>query len=1315
MFRFPTLSLSIALSCFACPAWDVVSADDPLDKLNDLHGGLAVCVSPDSESAAWIDTLRSLHDDHGMLVFALHRDAQVVSQVQASLAAKGESGEIIVDLLTGETLPLINDSVNLLVLPERHGFAASEIQRVLAPRGTAIVGDGAQRIDKPWPDEIDEWTHYLHDPSNNAVADDDRIGPPRHLQWQCGPRWSRHHDHMASLSAMVTAKGRMFYILDEGSRVSPQLPSKWKLVARDAFNGVLLWKRDISQWQTALWPLKSGPANLPRRLVAIDDVVYATLGINSPVSAIDAATGQTLLQFAGSEDAEEIICQDGILLVLVDRTPTDYKLDLRDDPEEGASRDSRTTYSSTMGRIWAGVRSKRWSHGDRAIVAFDSASGVRLWQRDGQVIPLTLAAAGGQVYFHDGDKVVALDLRSGQPKWSTEPVPVWQGLEQRGLQSWFAPTLVVQRDKVLFAGGEKMHMSYMGWGSPDIGQDTMTAFSANSGEKLWTADHPYSGYNSPEDLFIIDGNVWTGTTGKGDGNGRYSACDLRTGEPTLDFPPTVDAFWFHHRCYRAKATKNYVLSSRTGIEFVDLKSGQWTINHWVRGGCLYGILPANGMVYAPPHPCACYPEAKLYGLNALAPARASQEIRSSGAPAPRLEKGPAYATSDVAPASVPPSVSAWPTYRASAARNGFVNASVSASLEQDWQVELGENLTPPVVADGRLLVADKDLALVHALDAKTGDRLWSYAVGGRVDTPPTIAGNRVVFGSANGYVYCLQADDGELAWRFRAAPADQRMVAFERVESVWPVHGAVLAQDGVVTFVAGRSMYLDGGLRLCRLDLTTGELLGEVVLDDRDPESGEDMQLRIKGLNMPVALPDILSSDGEYLYLRSQAMDLAGRRTTFGPGKTGPDHLIAPYGFTDDSWFHRTYWIFGDSFSGGVGGFGNGKKNPAARVMVHNDRAIYGFGRKPEYYRWCSAIDYQLFAAARPGGDRGAAQAVAFENTASLDPAGKALTVAAWVKTDKSDGTILVRGAQQNGFALIVKQGKLVMLLRTKGKTYQAESSDSLGSEWTHVAGTLGKDGRMRVFIDGNEVGASDDVPTLAGTPSIAMKVGYDDTNQLLPDPLTPFDGALDEVMLFYRDLSSEEIARLADDAALKLTDAERRDQVVYLDFSKGRVRDESPAGNHGSLTMEKAETTEGPNGDALVLQQPKEVAGIPVRRGGSNVNYLWARDSQLLVRAMALAGDTLLIAGPPKLLNEVETFQTYDDPDTLRLLAEQDEALDGLRGGVFQVVDTATGETQSELSLGSPPVFDGVIAADGRAYVVTMDGHVISLAGGRP
>ena len=113
----------------------------------------------------------------------------------------------------------------------------------------------------------------------------------------------------------------------------------------------------------------------------------------------------------------------------------------------------------------------------------------------------------------------------------------------------------------------------------------------------------------------------------------------------------------------------------------------------------------------------------------------------------------------------------------------------------------------------RMLYAT-DKHAVHALDVANGEPVWSFHSGGRIDSPPTVAQGRVVFGSADGYVYCLRAEDGQLAWRFRAAPQERRIMAFGQVESAWPVHGSVLVVDGQLYFVAGRTSYLDGGMTL---------------------------------------------------------------------------------------------------------------------------------------------------------------------------------------------------------------------------------------------------------------------------------------------------------------------------------------------------------------------------------------------------------------------------------------------------------------------------------------------------------------------
>jgi len=195
------------------------------------------------------------------------------------------------------------------------------------------------------------------------------------------------------------------------------------------------------------------------------------------------------------------------------------------------------------------------------------------------------------------------------------------------------------------------------------------------------------------------------------------------------------------------------------------------------------------------------------------------------------------------------------------------------------------------------------------------------------------------------------------------------LMSFEQLESVWPVHGSVLVEGGVACCVAGRSMFVDGGLRLCRLDPKTGRKLSETILDDRDPETGENLQAKVRGLNMPVALPDVLSSDGRYLYMRSQRFDLQGTRQNIGPTNVTEQvgegiHLFSPAGFLDGSWFHRSYWMFGRSVASGWGGwFRAARYVPAGRLLAVDGSTVYGFGRKPQFLCQSSVLEYQLFAA----------------------------------------------------------------------------------------------------------------------------------------------------------------------------------------------------------------------------------------------------------------------------------------------------------------------------------------------------------------
>ena len=926
-------------------------------KATSVKGGLVVHVGcGDGKLTA------ALRANDSFLVHGLDRNAKNIEKARKHIRSLNLYGKITAEQLRGNRLPYTDNLVNLIVSENLGNVSMDEVMRVLCPNGAAYIkkrGRWAKTV-KPRPKNIDEWTHFLHDATNNAVANDSVVGLPHHVQWVGGPKWARSHDHLASVSAVVSSGGRIFYIVDEGPVASVALPPKWFLVARDAFNGVVLWKRLVGSWEGHLRGFRSGPAELPRRLVAVNDRVYVTLGYGKPTTVLDAATGKTIKTYDQTEGTLEIVFHDGVLFIVVG------------DPAKQKTPDS-TVRGKQLGQwswwpIYAGTaQSKR-------ILAVRSDTGEILWKKSdsdtAELMPLTLALADGRVFFQNADDVICLDTKSASELWRT-PRPI--SLNRLG---WSTPTLVVNDGVVLSADravsakdqNEPAGPRKVQWlvnskgGDAPVGQ--LIAFSAKTGKRLWSCQCRET-YNAPVDVLVTGGLLWTGDLVRARDPGITAARDLKTGEIRKQRPPDKEFFtpgMGHHRCYRNKATNRYLLLGRSGVEFIELTSGKAIPNHWVRGGCQYGIMPCNGLLYAPPHSCACFIRSKLNGFNALAPARATK-IQRPGSRI-RLERGPAYGTIHNRPSTID-NPNDWPTYRHDAGRSGCTTSRVPTNLKREWQAQLTGRLTSPVVANGKVFVASVDTHTVHTFDASLGDTLWSYTAAGRVDSPPTIYKGLVLFGSADGWVYCLGASDGKLVWRFRAAPEDRRVVAYGQLESVWPVHGNVLVQDDVVYFAAGRSSYLDGGIYLYRLALKTGKMLSETCLDNRATKTAEALKGMVRGTNMPGALPDVLSSDGNSIYMRHKRFDLNGIEQ-----EQNIPHLFSSVGFLDDSWWHRTYWLIGTRMGTNYGGWPTvGNVVPSGRLLVFDASNIYGFGRN-QYGTHGSHIGlgkthFRLFAASR--------------------------------------------------------------------------------------------------------------------------------------------------------------------------------------------------------------------------------------------------------------------------------------------------------------------------------------------------------------
>jgi outer membrane protein assembly factor BamB len=875
----------------------------------------------------------ALHANESYLVHGLDTSAENVRRAREYIQSLGLYGNVAVEQFDGKKLPYVDNLVNLVVAEDLGDVPTSEVMRVLCPNGVAYIKhDGEwEKTVKPRPKDMDDWTHYLYDASNNAVSHDQIVGPPRHFQWIGKPRFSRSHDQLASVSAVVSSGGRVFYIVDTGSTAFVAAPSRWWLVARDAFNGVKLWHRKISKWEYHLRDFRSGPADLARRLVAVGDRVYVTLGYGQPVTALDAATGRTVLTYAGTEGAREILHYDGMLLLVLGKPQKDWQA------EKAIQIVSEPGYSPPFEKNSPPAYEK-------AVMAVDARTGALRWKNaepyTQDLMPSTLAASGGHAYFQNPDAIICLDAATGKLLWKN-PRPI-----QRLRLAWSTPTLVAYDGMVFSAdrGAAKTKGSLL-W-IPSGGyheylrakdaKGQLIALAAETGRRLWTCP-AYEGFDAPVDVMIADGLLWTGRYAWGNDPGITEGRDPKTGEVRRRRPPDREVLSHigHARCHRAKATTKYLIMGRRGVEFINLKTGGMVANFWVRGICQYGVMPANGLLYAPPHSCACsVGDLIKSGFVALAPARGNgEEGQEDTANETRLVKGPAYGQTDNRQSKTD-NPDDWPTYRHDPARSGFTSAGVPRTLRTAWETRLGGKLTSPVVAGGMLLAAQTDTHRVLALDAATGRTVWSYVADARIDSPPTIDHGRALFGSADGRVYCLRLDDGALVWKFRAAPRERLISVNGQLESPWPVSGSVLVTGGAVYFAAGRSSYIDGGMRLYKLDAATGRAI-KVVKLEATPEK------RDGGVASGGYLPDVLSAKGDSVFMRSARfnMDLTRQKDTVA-------HLWSSVGFLDDNWWHRTYWQIGTSMGSGWGGWPKaGQRVPAGRLLVTDGTRVFGYGR----------------------------------------------------------------------------------------------------------------------------------------------------------------------------------------------------------------------------------------------------------------------------------------------------------------------------------------------------------------------------------
>ncbi|NIP22606.1 MAG: class I SAM-dependent methyltransferase, partial [candidate division Zixibacteria bacterium] len=247
----PRVTLMVCLIWISCglASTEKQLADEILENTG-VKGGLVVHLGcGDGKLTA------ELCANERFVIHGLDIDAKRVTLAREFLNQKGLMGRVSISRFNGNKLPYAENLVQLLVVEKTYKVSDQEIMRVLAPGGTAYIKKGNKwnkRV-KLRPEGIDNWTHLLHGPDNNAVASDSVVGPPRRIQWKSEPTWCRSHEFISSFVSMVSEQGRIFFLFDEGLTgvTDSRIPERWTLIARDAFSGVLLWRRPMKDFNAA--------------------------------------------------------------------------------------------------------------------------------------------------------------------------------------------------------------------------------------------------------------------------------------------------------------------------------------------------------------------------------------------------------------------------------------------------------------------------------------------------------------------------------------------------------------------------------------------------------------------------------------------------------------------------------------------------------------------------------------------------------------------------------------------------------------------------------------------------------------------------------------------------------------------------------------------------------------------------------------------------------------------------------------------------------------------------------------------------------
>ncbi|MBV8881359.1 MAG: PQQ-binding-like beta-propeller repeat protein, partial [Planctomycetaceae bacterium] len=638
-----TFRILLAAGVLSASAAAAPAQDPPLDEL--LRAApCSVCVvvgaGDDGALAA------RLADGGRRLVHVLESDEARIAAARRLLETRGLQGFAAVEAWNGGVLPYPENLVNLLVSAK--DLPDAELLRVLAPTGSALVlRNGAwATVRKNRPADFDDWTHWRHGADGNMVSGDKAVGVPTGLRWVAGPaqdaggrKW--YYDHV-----LVSANGRNFYDYED------------LILARDAYNGVLLWSRTFKTpaFKENGLPLppnptakmKPGTRTSKVRPVAIGDRLYA-IG-DGKILVLDSASGKTVSELGDAREPRELLV-DGDRLLVSDAD---------------------------------GVR------------AFDAAAGKPAWTAPYDA--RRMVSEGDGVFLVTANQVVGLDRATGKVRWKTDDAEAALALTCTAHAGYLVLEKSTLRDDPVGCG--------------------IKVYSTKTGELLWIKDYkPDMTHYREARAYFAQGLLWIPAEKEGllglepkNGSerkqwatrGKHCATPVATERfflaPECEFTDLADGTQTRARMFKSACRQPFVPANGLLYTFP------------VQCECFPMLRGTMGLSSEKPAELAAGPRLERIGAAPAAPALLKPAEADAEWPIYRHDAWRSGSTP--APLRRPDVRRSWET---------SVAAAPDGLLTDEWKTNpfVKGLLSAPVAAGGSVYVSVPDLHRVVALDART--------------------------------------------------------------------------------------------------------------------------------------------------------------------------------------------------------------------------------------------------------------------------------------------------------------------------------------------------------------------------------------------------------------------------------------------------------------------------------------------------------------------------------------------------------------------------------------------------------------------